>query len=225
MQKNKDLSSLKIKAKKIAGILNKTYPDVACELNFKNPLQILIATILSAQCTDIKVNMVTPSLFKKYKTVKHFAGAKQKDIETIIKSLGLYHNKAKNIIQCCKELLENFNGTVPDEIDKLVTLAGVGRKTANCVLVNAFNKPGLMTDTHFCRITGRLGLVTEKDPGKIEREIAAILPENKWGDFSHQIIIHGRRCCSARNPNCEECPLTKYCDYYKSQKAETKIAK
>ncbi|MHC4872840.1 MAG: endonuclease III, partial [Planctomycetota bacterium] len=198
---------LKKKALKTANLLAKVYPDAECELLFKNPLQILIATILSAQCTDVKVNQVTPVLFRKFKSAKSFAEASQKDIEDIIKSLGLYRNKAKSIIVCCKELVSKFKGKVPDNIDELVTLAGVGRKTANCVMVNAFGKPGLMTDTHFCRITQRLGLVKSKEPPKIEKEIAGILPEKRWGDFSHQIIIHGRRCCKARNPLCEECTM------------------
>jgi endonuclease-3 len=206
--------ALKKKALKVARILEKMYPDAECELNFKTPLQLLIATILSAQCTDVKVNQVTPELFKKYKSVKAFAEAKEKDIENIIKSLGLFRNKAKNIVACAGELKNNFSGKIPDTIDELVTLSGVGRKTANCVLVNAFSKPGLMTDTHFCRITGRLGLTKNSSPVKIEKDIAAILPKKEWGMFSHRIIIHGRRRCTARKPECLGCKLTEICDWY-----------
>lgn len=221
MKKTSNFSPLKAKAaaRSINKALGKAYPDAACALRFANPLQVLISTILSAQCTDAKVNQVTPALFKRYRTAADFASANAKELENLIRQVGLYRAKAANIIKCCLQLVGECNGKVPQDMDSLTALAGVGRKTAACVLVNAFGKPGLMTDTHFCRITKRLGLTDETAPEKIERDLAALLPPKDWGDFSHRIIIHGRRCCAARNPRCPECPLTKHCRYYREHVA------
>ncbi|MBN1257677.1 MAG: endonuclease III [Planctomycetes bacterium] len=203
----------RVRTRKIADLLAETYPDANCALPTETPLHVLIATILSSQCTDAKVNEVSPQLFKKYRSAKAFANARQAEIEKIIRPLGLYRNKAKNIIACCRELGKQYGGRVPDEIKELVTLPGVGRKTANCVLVNAFAKPGLMTDTHFCRITQRMGLTAEKEPIRIEAELAKLLPAERWGSFSHQIIIHGRRCCTARSPDCTRCRILRHCEF------------
>jgi len=173
--------------------------------------------MLSAQTTDKAVNQVTPDLFKKFPTVAAFADAEAADIEPYIKRLGLYRNKAKNIVLTARALRDVFGGAVPDTIDRLVTLPGVGRKTANCVVLNAYGKPGIMCDTHFSRITRRIGLHDLTDPDKIEKAIAALLPPEKWGDFSHRGIIHGRVCCHARKPECGKCPVAAYCDFLLEQ--------
>ncbi|MFW5857761.1 MAG: endonuclease III [Planctomycetota bacterium] len=200
------------RAATIADRLAEAYPDAGCALEVRSPLQVLVATILSAQCTDAKVNQVTPALFDRYPTLRAFAEAERAELEEQIRPIGLHKGKAKNIIAACRRILEAFDGTVPETIDELVTLPGVGRKTANCVLVNAHGKPGLMTDTHFCRIVQRLGLTDASDPAKIEAAIADLLPPERWGAFSHQIIRHGRACCTARKPHCGRCPLQPHCE-------------
>lgn len=208
------VQNLKAKTSRVHKALLRLYPEAECELDFKNAYEVLIATVLSAQCTDVKVNQVTPALFKKYPSAKELATAKQTDVEGIIQSLGLYKNKAKNIIAAGKSLVENFNGEVPSNVNELITLAGVGRKTANCVLVNAFSLPGIMVDTHCIRVSNRLGLVDLKDAVKIEMALKELLPEKNWGDFSHRIILFGRRICHARSPECDICKLQKECDFF-----------
>lgn len=201
----------KSRARAVDRALAKAYPDAGCELDFMDPLECLVSTILSAQTTDKAVNTVTPGLFKAFPKVDDYARATPEDIEPYIKRLGLFRNKAKNIVAAAKAIVLQYDGRVPDTIEELVKLPGVGRKTANCVVINAYGKPGLMCDTHFCRITKRLGFHDFDDPVKIEYAMAALLPEKSWGDFSHRVIIHGRRCCYARKPDCPACPLTKWC--------------
>ncbi len=193
-------------------LLKKYYPDAHCELNYRNPFELLIATILSAQCTDVMVNKVTKDLFAKYPTAESLAKAKMESIEPIIKATGFYKNKSKNIIECSKRLVEKFNGDVPKTIDELVSLAGVGKKTANVVLGNAYNIPsGVVVDTHVRRISNRFGWVNEQDPIKIEESLKKLVPVEDWILISHLLIFHGRRTCKARNPSCAECFLSSTC--------------
>ncbi len=198
--------------KEILPILKKLYPKAECELVFKNPLELLIATILSAQCTDKRVNKVTSSLFKKYKSAKDYASADLLEFEKDIYSTGFYRNKAKNIIGACKIINERYKGRVPKDFEKLLELPGVARKTANCVMGNAFNTPtGVVVDTHVSRITQKLGLTNNKDPKKIEEDLIKLLPKEEWINFSHMIIWHGRKICDARKPKCKICKLNKLC--------------
>ena len=199
------------RAKKILPILNKLYPDAKIALNFKNPLELLIATILSAQCTDARVNIVTKDLFKKYKSAQDWVTTDISEIENDIKSTGFYRNKAKNIKNACIKIEEQFGGKVPDTMEELITLPGVGRKTANCVLGDAFGIPGITCDTHVIRLSRRLGLSDNSDPVKLEFDLAEIIPNKDWTLFSHLIITHGRNVCIARKPKCEECEIAKYC--------------
>ncbi len=209
-----DLLQRKNKARKVHQKLKTLYPQAECELIFSNPFEVLVATVLSAQCTDKKVNTVTPALFKAYPSPFEMANADVKDVEGIIKSLGLYKNKAKSIISASKDMVEKYSANVPETMDELVGLAGVGRKTANCVLVNAFGKPGIMVDTHCIRLSNRLGLSLQSNPEKIEKELKEIFSKRVWGKLSHRIILHGRRVCHARNPECGSCTLKKLCVYY-----------
>jgi endonuclease-3 len=199
------------RVKKIWPILEKTYPDARSALNFRNPLQMLIATILSAQCTDARVNMVTKDVFKKYKSAADWAKADLKEIESDIRSTGFYHNKAVSIKNASKAIIERFDGRVPDTLEELVALPGVGRKTANVVLGNAFGKPAIACDTHVIRLSRRLWLSVNSDPVKLEFDLAEILPERIWTVFSHALILHGRSFCKARKPDCENCPIAEYC--------------
>ena len=199
------------RVKKIFPILNKIYPDAKTALRFKNPLELLIATILSAQCTDVRVNMVTKDLFKKYKSAADWAKADIKEIESDIKSTGFYHNKAISIKGACAGIIEQFGGKVPDRMEELVALPGVGRKTANVVLGNAFGKPAIACDTHVIRLSRRLGLSPNSDAVKLEFDLAEIVPEKNWTMFSHLLIFHGRNVCKARKPDCENCSISKYC--------------
>ncbi|MGV8074785.1 MAG: endonuclease III [Syntrophobacteraceae bacterium] len=205
------------KALSVLHLLDEHYPDVQCSLDFKTPLQLLVATILSAQCTDERVNQVTPALFKKYYTAKAFAYAPIEELEADIKSTGFYRNKAKNIQACCRMLEDRFGSEVPAELDMLVKLPGVGRKTANVILANAFQIPGIPVDTHVARVSRRLGLTANKDPEKIEQDLMAIIPKESWIRFCHQLIAHGRKTCQARKPKTEICPLKPYCDYATTQ--------
>jgi len=199
-------------AAKVVRALNRDYPDVTCALKYESPVQLLISTILSAQCTDKQVNRVTKDLFKKYPTAAHFASLPISKLEKAIQSTGFFRNKAKNIKACCQKLVELYDGEVPPDIDLLVKLPGVGRKTANVVLGTAFSlATGVVVDTHVARITRRLGLTAEKDPNKIEQDLIAQLPQKEWVDFSHRMIHHGRRICSARKPACDECSMNKFC--------------
>ena len=201
------------RTKKIRQILKVKYPEVKTQLNHKNAFQLLVATILSAQCTDRQVNSVTPKLFAQLKTPEDFAKAPIKKIETLIHSTGFYHNKAKNIKNCAKELIDKFNGDVPDTLDELITLPGVGRKTANVVLGAVFGIPGMVVDTHVARISQRLGLTASKDPVKIEFDLMKIIPKDEWNDFSLWLIYFGRAVCNARKPDCPNCFLTHLCNY------------
>ena len=199
------------RAKKIWPILKKTYPNAKSALNFRNPFQMLISTILSAQCTDVRVNIVTKVVFIKYKSPADWAKADLKNIESDIRSTGFYHNKALNIKNASKEIIERFDGSVPDTMEDLVTLPGVGRKTANVVLGNAFGKPAIACDTHVIRLSRRLRLSPNSDPVKLEFDLAEILPKTIWTLFSHTLILHGRAICKARKPDCDNCPISKYC--------------
>ena len=199
------------RVKKIWPILKKRYPDARIALIFKDPLELLISTILSAQCTDVRVNMVTKNLFKKYKSPADWAAADLKEIENDIRSTGFFRNKAVNIKGACRKIVEQYGGKVPGIMDELLTLPGVGRKTANCVLGDAFGVPGITCDTHVIRLSRRLGLSEHSDPVKLEFDLAEIIPKKNWTAFSHLIITHGRRVCMARKPNCPECPIAKHC--------------
>jgi endonuclease-3 len=199
------------RAKKIWPILKKTYPEAKIALNFRDPLELLIATILSAQCTDARVNIVTKELFKKYKSPKDWAKTDIKQIETDIKSTGFFRNKAKNIKGACSKIIEQYDGKVPGSMEQLLTLPGVGRKTANCVLGDAFGIPGITCDTHVIRLSRRLGLSDNSDPVKLEFDLADIVPKKNWTMFSHLVIYHGRNICKARKPDCPGCPIAKYC--------------
>ena len=198
-------------ARSIYRILTKEYPDARCELDFNSPLELLVATVLSAQCTDKRVNTVTPVLFNRFPTVTKLAGAKISEIEKIIYSTGFYRSKAKNIKELANKILKDFNGEVPKTLAQLVTLPGVGRKTANVVLGNAFGIPGLTVDTHFGRLSRRFGWSQETDPVKVENDVAKLIPEKEWTLLSHKLIWHGRRICHSRKPECEICPLAKLC--------------
>ena len=190
----------------------KVYPDAHCELDFRNPLQLLVATILSAQCTDKRVNMVTPALFKKYRTAKGYADAPQAEFENAIKSTGLYRNKTKSIRAAMRAIVEKHGGKVPDALEKLCALPGVGRKTANVVLGNAFHKnEGIVVDTHVIRLSQRLVLTKQKDPAKIELDLMKLVPREHWTDWSHWLIWHGRRRCYARKPDCGRCEVFQFC--------------
>lgn len=196
----------------IIKILRKCYPRSRTALRFETPLQILVATVLSAQCTDEKVNQITPSLFQKYKTPEDFASADQKMLEKEIKPTGFFRNKAKSIINASRKIVEDFGGAVPDNMEELVTLPGVARKTANIVLSSAFKKTeGIAVDTHVRRLSQRLGLSREKDPDKIERDLMRIVPKKDWLDFNYLLINHGRKVCQARKPNCLSCQLELLC--------------
>ncbi len=198
--------------KKIIAGLRKTYPDAHCELDHVKPLELLVATILSAQCTDKRVNMVTAKLFKKYRTAADYANADSAEFEQDIKSTGFYRNKAKNIQACCRKLVECHGGKVPQIMEELTQLAGVGRKTANVVLGTAFGiNVGVVVDTHVTRLSQRLGLTQQKDPEKIERDLMALVPRKLWTLFAHWLIWHGRRRCNARKPDCENCEIQKLC--------------
>jgi endonuclease-3 len=199
------------RVKKIWPILKKTYPDAKTALNFKKPLELLIATILSAQCTDVRVNMITKDLFKKYKSAVDWAKADLKEIESDIKSTGFYHNKAISIKGTCTKITEQFGGKVPGTMEELIALPGVGRKTANVVLGNVFGKPAIACDTHVIRLSRRLGLSENSDAVKLEFDLAEIVPKGKWTMFSHLLIFHGRNICKARKPGCENCPVSEYC--------------
>jgi endonuclease-3 len=198
-------------ARSIYRILTKEYPDARCELDFNSPLELLIATVLSAQCTDIRVNAVTPVLFNRFPTLETLAAAKLSEVEEIIYSTGFFRSKAKNIKELANRILNDFGGEVPNDLSQLITLPGVGRKTANVVLGNAFGIPGLTVDTHFGRLSRRFGWSTATDPVKVENDVAKLIPEKEWTLLSHKLIWHGRRICHSRKPECGICPLAKLC--------------
>ena len=203
----------KARSAKIQHILKTTYPDVKTQLRNANPFELLVATILSAQCTDKQVNRVTKDLFNRLKTPQDFASASNETIEALIRSTGYFRNKAKNIKNCSKSLLEKYDGQVPQSLDELVKLPGVGRKTANVVLGSAFNIPGIVVDTHVARISKRLGLTESNNPVKIEYDLMKIIPREEWNVFSLQLIYFGRAICKARKPACPTCPLYDLCDF------------
>jgi endonuclease-3 len=189
----------------------KLYPDAHCALVHADPLQLLVATILSAQCTDTRVNLVTPALFARYPDAKAFATADPKELQRLIQSTGFFRNKAHNIIRCCKQLVEKHGGEVPRTMEELVALPGIGRKTANVILGNAFAVPGIPVDTHVGRLSRRMGLTEHTDPVKVERDLMALVPKKEWTDFGHRMIFHGRQVCHARNPRCAACTLASFC--------------
>ena len=207
------------RVKEIIKILSTEIPDSRIALKFSNPLELLIATILSAQCTDVKVNQVTQSLFKKYRSAREYAEANPTEFEEDIRPTGFYRNKAKSILKCCEELVSRFGGKVPRTLEELVTLPGVGRKTANVILGNAFETPGIVVDTHVHRVSQRIGLSKNDDPVKIEFDLMGIVPKQEWTHFSNLLVWHGRRTCVARKPLCERCPIRKWCDYGSKIKA------
>jgi endonuclease-3 len=198
-------------ALKILDILQRESPDARVTLDFKNPLQLLIATILAAQCTDQRVNQVTPDLFRKYPKASDYARADAKTLEGEIRSTGFFRNKAKSIIGCGQALVQKFNGKIPQTIEELTSLPGVGRKTANIIRGNAFGQQAIAVDTHVKRVTHRLGWAKSDDPDKIELELMEVIPQNRWTLACHQIVFHGRRVCMAKNPQCPTCPVTKFC--------------
>jgi endonuclease III len=205
-------AEIKQYAAKIARILQEHYPDAKCELDYQSPLELLVATILSAQCTDERVNLVTKALFHKYPDVAAYANAQLKDLEREIQSTGFYHNKAKSIQGCCQSLLERYGGKVPDDIEKLVDLPGIGRKTANVILGSVYGiASGIVVDTHVTRVSQRMGLTKEKNPEKIEKDLLGQFPRKEWIAISNRMVHHGRYTCTARKPKCAACPFDKIC--------------
>jgi endonuclease-3 len=210
----KSLPEKKVKAKAIYRQLTKSYPNVRCELDYNCAFQLLVATVLSAQCTDKRVNQTTPALFKKYPNPKKMAKADLKDIQRLVKSTGFFRAKAKNIKTLSNKIMEEFDGDVPSNLEDLITLPGVGRKTANVVLGHAFGIPGITVDTHFGRLSRRFGWSKQNDPVKVEFEVGELIPEKEWTNLSQRMIWHGRRVCHARKPACGACPLAKLCPSY-----------
>jgi endonuclease-3 len=204
-------SEIRSQARAVYRILTKTYPEIRCELDFKNPLQLILATVLSAQCTDKRVNKVTPALFRKYKNAKALAGADIADLENLVFQTGFYRAKARNIKGLATKLVTDFDGEVPRTLEELITLPGVGRKTANVVLGHAFDIPGITVDTHFGRLSRRFGWTKEMDPVKVERIVGELIPQKEWTNLSQRMIWHGRRICHSRKPACGACPIAKIC--------------
>lgn len=202
------------RANRVVDIFDKIYPDVKCTLNYSNPLEMLIATQLSAQCTDARVNIVTDSLFKKYRCAEDFARADRVELENDIRSAGFYRNKAKNIIACCQRLIDVYDGKVPDTMEDLLTLPGTGRKTANLVLGDVYKQPAVVVDTHCIRLSNRIGLVNSEDPVKIEYDLKKLIPPQRQLKLCHQLVHHGRVRCNARKPDCENCEIKEYCKYF-----------
>lgn len=209
---------MKQRTKIILEELKKLYPDAKCELNYETPFQLLVATILSAQTTDKKVNEVTKDLFIKYPNLDAFLTLSIDELENRIKQIGLYRNKAKNILIMCNQLKSKFNGEVPKTMDEIISLAGAGRKTANVVLSNAFGVPSIAVDTHVFRVANRLALADSNNVLEVEKQLQKEFPKKEWSLTHHLLIFHGRRMCIARNPKCEECPFTNRCKYYKENK-------
>ena len=199
----------------IIKILKNAYPDARCSLDFRSPFELGIAVMLSAQCTDERVNKTTPSIFEKYNTPKDFIDMDIKTLEDLIHPCGFYKTKAKNIKAYSKKILEDYNGNVPQTIDELITLPGIGRKSANVIMLEAFNNPvGIAVDTHAKRISNKLGLSSNSDPSKIEQDLLKIIPNEYYKDVNHLLVWHGRNTCMARNPKCDKCPVSKYCNHY-----------
>ena len=193
--------------------LEKLYPDALCSLNYSEPYELMIAARLSAQCTDARVNIVTETLFKKYPDLQSFANADLNQLEQDIKPCGFYKTKAKSIKLMANQIINDFNGQLPDTMDKLLTLSGIGRKTANLIMGDIWKKPAIVTDTHFIRITGRLGLTSNKEPAKVEKDLIPLIPPERSSDFCHRIVLFGREYCKARKPLCDKCPLNFFCKY------------
>jgi endonuclease III len=212
------------RARRINRLLAETYPDAHCELDFTNPLELAVATVLSAQTTDVRVNEVTPTLFAKYRTAADYAGADRAELEGILRPTGFYRNKASSLLRLGQALVERHGGELPGRLDDLVKLPGIGRKTANVILGNAFDVPGLTVDTHFQRLVRRWQLTTETDPVKIEFAVAEMIPKSEWTIFSHRTIWHGRRRCHARRPACGACPLVSDCPSYGEGPIDPEVA-
>lgn len=212
------------RARRINRELALTYPDAHCELDFTSPFELLVATVLSAQTTDVRVNMVTPALFAKYPTPEDLAAADRDDVESIIQSTGFFRAKTQAIMGLSQAIVERFGGEVPGRLVDLVTLPGVGRKTANVVLGNAFDVPGLTVDTHFARLARRFGWTANTDAVKIESDVAALIPKREWTILSHRLIWHGRRCCHSRRPACGACPLARLCPSYGEGPTDPEVA-
>lgn len=201
----------KQRAISVVEALKKEYPEAICSLNYSDEFQLLAATRLSAQCTDARVNIVTPALFKKYPTVEAFAEAEVADVEELIRSCGFYRTKAKDLVEMAKKIISDFGGKVPDNIEDLTSLPGVGRKTANLICGDIFGKPAVVADTHLIRISNLLGLVETKDPFKVEMQLKELLPAEESNDFCHRCVLHGRAVCIARRPDCENCCMAEFC--------------
>lgn len=204
----------KEKVIQIIDVFNKLYPVAECSLEYDSPLQLLLSTQLSAQCTDARVNIVAKNLYVKYNSVDDFANADIKELEEVIRSTGFYRNKSKNIIECCKILDKKYNGKIPDNMEELLELPGVGRKTANLFLYEIYGIQGIIVDTHCKRLSNRLGLTKNEDPEKIEYDLQKIVPKKSWSDFCHKLVFHGREVCKARKPECENCDIRQFCTYY-----------
>lgn len=203
-----------METEKIIKILQKMYPDATCSLDFTTPFELVISVMLSAQCTDERVNKTTPIIFNKYNKPEDFANIDIKILEDLIHPCGFYKTKSKNIIECSKRIMEVYNGQVPNNMEDLITLAGIGRKSANVIMLEAFNNPvGIAVDTHAKRVSNRLGLSSETTPEKIENDLLKITPEKYYKDVNHLFVWHGRYCCTARKPNCEKCSLKSFCKY------------
>ena len=220
--KKETLTQKRKRAQEIIGVLNELYSVAECTLDFNDPLQLLISTQLAAQCTDERVNNVTKTLYQKYRTVSDFAQANIIELEQEIKSTGFFRNKARNIINCCKKIEAEFNGEIPNTMEELLSLPGVGRKTANVVLGDAFHVPGIVVDTHAGRLARRMELTKETDPEKVEFALMKIIPKESWTRFGHQLVLHGRAVCNARKPACSRCSVSPFCpkiDVTENQKA------
>jgi endonuclease-3 len=218
------LSETEKEARAIYRVLTKGYPNVRCELDFRNPLELMVAVVLSAQCTDKRINQITPALFKKYKRPRDYAKAPLAEIEELIFSAGFYHAKARHLKGLGAKLVKDFNGEVPSSIEELITLPGVGRKTANVVLGHAFGIPGITVDTHFGRLSRRFGWTVSNDPVKVEHEVGALIPRKEWTNLSQRMIWHGRRVCHSRKPACGACSLAKLCPSFGIGEADSEKA-
>lgn len=197
--------------------LEKLYPDASCSLEYSKPYELMIATRLSAQCTDARVNIVTKELFKKYPTLEAFANANLEELEQDVKPCGFYRTKAKSIIEMANQLINNFNSEIPQTMEELLKISGIGRKTANLLLGDIYHKPAIVTDTHFIRITGRIGLTKNKEPKKVEEDLVKLVPPEISSDFCHRIVQFGRDVCKARKPECDKCPCSDICTYFKNK--------